>query len=133
MVRTPSPFLRYLFLTTKRNFLPLCISSRGATARSLFHGNLPRVLQLTRHDMRGEAEKPSYGAVERADEASRQTKGGLYGTLLNAFAPLRFTDHHFLQRCRFDSARRAQFEGRASFGSQANFRDFFELASREQN
>lgn len=124
-----------IFLTTKKNFLAFRVSSRykEATAHSLFHGNLSRVLRLTRHDVRGEAEKPSRGAVESGRSIS-PNEGRLYDTLLNAFLLLRFTGHHFLQRWRFDSIRRAHPKARRS-DLQANLcdRDFFELAFKSIN
>lgn len=73
-----SPFSLRHFLTTKKILLRLYIlylsRYKGAIARSSFHGNLLRVLRLTRYDVRGEAEKPSCRAAESRRSIS-QRKG----------------------------------------------------------
>jgi len=100
-----SVFLK-IFLTTKKFFLRLHIiylsRYKGATARSLFHGNLLRVLRLTRHDVRGEAEKPSCEAAESGRSIS-QTKGDfmiLFSTPSLCFVLQVIA---FFTVCRFDS------------------------------
>jgi len=72
--------LHSAFLTTFLNkkeffaFTYIFPDIKGAIARSLFYGNLLRVLRLTRYDLRGKAEKPSRGAAESGRNISSNEK-----------------------------------------------------------
>lgn len=104
-----SSFLRYFFLTTKKKFpavmriFPIWRSSEFISRQSLacFTAN------TSRRAWRSWKAK-SWGS----ERSISPNEGRLYDTLLNAFSLLRFTDYYFLQRCRFDSTRRAHSRAR---------------------